>query len=185
MFVVYVDVAFTVKGIALFVAENGHSCFSKNAAIVSEIYEKSIMHKSRKKENVCWYSKLEVGSRTQVSRPRPGTQKKNPRPRAALPRTDPFDAKDKGKDTSASALQKKRSSQKFFRWSPKKKRLPKNFLGAPKNFNYSKNSAVLESRTGKFSRTWGFEAKAKDLTFEAKAKDFKMCSRIPRTPPLF
>ena len=43
------------------------------------------------------------------------------------------------------------------------------------NFNDSKNSAVLEPRTGQFSRTRGFEAKAKDLTFEAKAKDFKMC----------
>ena len=42
-----------------------------------------------------------------------------------------------------------------------------------------KDSAVLEPRTGQFSRTWGFEAKAKakDLTFEAKAKDFKMCPR--------
>ena len=56
------------------------------------------------------------------------------------------------------------------------------------NFNCSKNSAVLEPRTGQFSRTWGFEAKAKakDLTFEAKAKakDFKMCSRgRPRGRP--
>ena len=44
-----------------------------------------------------------------------------------------------------------------------------------RNFNCSKNSAVLEPRTGQFSRTWGFEAK--DLTFKAKAKDFKMCPR--------
>ena len=43
------------------------------------------------------------------------------------------------------------------------------------NFNCSKNSAVLEPRTGQFSRIWGFEAK--DLTFEAKAKDFKICPR--------
>ena len=79
----------------------------------------------------------EVESRTQGSRPRPRTQKKSEvkakdslsedrhsrgqeqecsRPR---PRT---------KDTSASALQKKkRSSQKFFRRSPKKKGLHKNF----------------------------------------------------------
>ena len=42
-----------------------------------------------------------------------------------------------------------------------------------RNFNCSKNSAVLEPRTGQFSTTWGFEAK--DLTFEAK--DFKMCPR--------
>ena len=37
-----------------------------------------------------------------------------------------------------------------------------------RNFNCSKTSAVLEPRTGQFSRTWGFEA---------KAKDFKMCPR--------
>ena len=46
-----------------------------------------------------------------------------------------------------------------------------------RNFNCSKNSAVLEPRTGQFSRIWRFEAKAKDLTFEANAKDFKMCPR--------
>ena len=63
---------------------------------------------------------------------------------------------------------KKRSSQKFFRRSPKKKkkvftkifqaistkkRFPKNFSSAPQNFNIPKNSAVLEPRTGQFSRT--------------------------------
>ena len=39
-----------------------------------------------------------------------------------------------------------------------------------RNFNCSKNSAALEPRTGQFSRTWDFEAKA-------KGKDFKMCPR--------
>ena len=34
------------------------------------------------------------------------------------------------------------------------------------NFKDSKNTALLESRTGQFSRTWSFEA-----------KDFKMCPR--------
>ena len=62
---------------------------------------------------------------------------------------------------------KKRSSQKFFRRSPKKKkvftkifqaistkkRFPNNFSSAPRNFNIPKNSAVLEPRTGQFSRT--------------------------------
>ena len=71
------------------------------------------------------------------------------------------------KDTSASALQKKkRSLQKFFRQSPKKKvltkifqaistkkRFPKNFSSTPRNFNNSKNTAVLEPRTGQFLRT--------------------------------
>ena len=41
----------------------------------------------------------------------------------ALPRTDPLEAK--AKDTSASALQKKRSSQKFFRFSTKFEELKK------------------------------------------------------------
>ena len=63
-----------------------------------------------------------------------------------------------------------------------KKGLQKHFSGNLQNFNDSKNSAVLEPRTGQFSRTWGFEAtdltfEAMNLTFEAKAKDFKMCPR--------
>ena len=67
----------------------------------------------------------------------------------------------------SSNLQKKRSSQKFFRRSPKKKkvftkifqaisvkkRFLKTFSSAPQNFNNSKNTAVLEPRTGQFSRT--------------------------------
>ena len=56
-----------------------------------------------------------------------------------------------------------------------KKNVQKIFSGDPQNFNNSKNSAVLEPRTRQFSRIWGFETKAKDLSFEAKAKDFKMC----------
>ena len=58
-----------------------------------------------------------------------------------------------------------------------KKGLQKFFSSSLQNFNVSKTSAVLEPRTGQFSRTWGFEAKAKDLSFEAKAKDFKRCPR--------
>ena len=72
---------------------------------------------------------------------------------------------------------KKKVFTKIFQAISTKKRFPKNFSSAPQNFNIPKNSAVLEPRTGQFSRTWGLEAKAKDLTFEAKAKDFKMCPR--------
>ena len=79
------------------------------------------------------------------------------------------------KDTSASALQKKTVFTKIFQAISTKKRFPKNFSSAPQNFTISKNSAVLEPRTGQFLRTRGLEAK--DLTFEAKAKDFKMCPR--------
>ena len=116
----------------------------------------------------------EVESRTQGSRPRPRTQKKSKakdslsedrhshgqgqkcsRPR---PRT---------KNTSASALQKKKKGlHKNFQAISTKKRFPKNFSSAPQNFNNSKNTAVLEPRTGQFSRTSGLEA-----------KDFKMCPR--------
>ena len=74
---------------------------------------------------------------------------------------------------------KKKVFTKIFQAISTKKRFLKNFSSAPQNFNNSKNSAVLEPRTGQFSRTWDLEAKAKakDLTFEAKAKDFKMCPR--------
>ena len=74
---------------------------------------------------------------------------------------------------------KKKVFTKIFQAISTKKRFPKNFSTAPQNFNFPKNSAVLEPRTGQFSRTWGLEAKAKakDLTFEAKAKDFKICPR--------
>ena len=115
--------------------------------------------------------------------------KKNPRPRprTAFPRTDTLEAKDRnargqgqGPRTQAQVLSKKKKRKKvftkIFQAISTKKRLPKNFLSAPQNFN-SKNSAVLEPRTGQFSRTWGLEAKAKDLSFEAKAKDFKICPR--------
>ena len=124
----------------------------------------------------------EVESRTQGSRPRPRTQKNSrPRPR----RQKKSEAKDnlsedrhsrgqgqkcsrpRTKDTSASALQKKKVLSKTFQAISKKKkglyknfsgdlhkkRFPKNFSSARQNFNIAKNSAVLESRTGQFSRT--------------------------------
>ena len=99
-----------------------------------------------------------------------------PRPRTAFPRTDTLEAKakDQGHKRKCSP-KKKKVFTKIFQAIPTKNRFPKNFSSAPQNFNNSKNSAVLEPRTGQFSRTWGLEAKAKDLTFEAK--DFKMCPR--------
>ena len=91
------------------------------------------------------------------------------------PRTGMLEAKDRnaqgqgqGPRTQAQVLskKKKRSSQKFFRRSPKKKvftkifqaiftkkRFLKNFSSDTQNFNNSKNTAVLEPRTGQFSRT--------------------------------
>ena len=59
--------------------------------------------------------------RTQGSRPRPRTQNKSEaKPRTALPRTDPLEAKDQGHKHKCSL--KKRSSKIFFRRSQKKKR---------------------------------------------------------------
>ena len=84
-------------------------------------------------------------------------------------------AKDQGHKRKCSPPPKKKVFTKIFQAISKKKRFLKNFSSAPQNFNNSKNTAVLEPRTGQFLRTWGLEAK--DLTFEAKAKDFKICPR--------
>ena len=105
----------------------------------------------------------EVESRTQGSRPRPRTQKKSEtKARTALPRTDPFEAKDRnargqgqGHKRKCSPKKKKiftrifqaiskknRSSQEFFRQSPERNVFQK-FSWAPQNFNNSKNSAAL------------------------------------------
>ena len=83
------------------------------------------------------------------------------------PRTEMLEAKAKDQGHKAQVLSKKK--KKFFRRSPKKKkkkvftkifqaistkkRFPKNFSSAPQNFNIPKNRAVLEPRTGQFSRT--------------------------------
>ena len=48
---------------------------------------------------------------------------------------------------------KKKVFTKIFQAISTKKRFPKNFSTAPQNFNFPKNSAVLEPRTGQFSRT--------------------------------
>ena len=131
----------------------------------------------------------EVESRTRGSRPRLRTQK-NPRPRTAFPRTDTLEAKDRnargqGQETRTQAQvlsKKKKVFTKIFQAISTNKRFPKHFSSAPQNFNNSKNTTVLEPRTGQFSRTGGLEAK--DLTFEAKAKNFKMCPRgRPRGRP--
>ena len=84
-----------------------------------------------------------------------------PRPRTAFPRTDTLEAKDRnargqgqGPRTQAQVLSKKKKVfTKIFQAISTKKRFLKNFSSAPQNFNNSKNSAVLEPRTGQFSRT--------------------------------
>ena len=93
------------------------------------------------------------------------------------PRTGMLEAKAKDQGHKRKCSPKKKVFTKIFQAISTKKRFPKRFSSASQNFNNSKNTAVLEPRTGQFSRTWSLEAKAKDLTFEAKAKDFKMCPR--------
>ena len=51
-------------------------------------------------------------------------------------------------DKNFSGYLQKKGLHKIFQATSTKKRFPKNFSGAPYNFNNSKNSAVLEPRTG-------------------------------------
>ena len=165
---------------------------------------------------LCDYSKqaeyfAEVESRTQGSRPRPRTQK-NPRPRpmTAFPRTDTLEAKDRNargqgqgprhkskcspekkkglhKNFSGDLKKKKKVFSKIFQAISTKNRFPKNFSSAPQNFNIPKNSAVLEPRTGQFSRTRG-QGQGLDLRGQGLQNlSSRTCSRLrksSRTPPL-
>ena len=81
------------------------------------------------------------------------------------PRTGMLEAKAKDQGHKAQVLSKKKKkkkvftkifqaiSKKIFQAISTKKRFPKNFSSVPQNFNIPKNSAVLEPRTGQFSRT--------------------------------
>ena len=53
---------------------------------------------------------------------------------------------------SKKKTEKKTVLTKIFQALSRKKRLPKNFSDAPQNFNNSKNSVVLEPKTGQFLR---------------------------------
>ena len=70
------------------------------------------------------------------------------------PRTGMLEAKAKDQGHKAQVLSiKKKVFTKIFQAISTKKRFPKNVSSAPQNFNIPKNSAVLEPRTGQFSRT--------------------------------
>ena len=58
-----------------------------------------------------------------------------------------------GPRTQAQVLSKKKVFTKVFQAISTKKRFQKNFSSASQNFNNSKNSAVLEPRTGQLTRT--------------------------------
>ena len=114
----------------------------------------------------------EVESRTQGSRPRPRprTQKKSEaKAKAKDSLSEDRHSRGQGqecsrprprtKDTKRKCSPKKKKKKKkkvftkIFQAISTKKRFPKNFSTAPQNFNIPKNSAVLEPRTGQFSRT--------------------------------
>ena len=114
------------------------------------------------KNNNNMYSKAEVESRTQGSRTqgsRPRAQKNpKPRPTTALSRTDPLEAKNRnaqgqGPRTQAQKLSKKKGPQNFFSDDLRKNTSFKKCFRRSTNFTTSKNTAVLEPRTGQFSRT--------------------------------
>ena len=70
------------------------------------------------------------------------------------PRTGMPEAKDQGHKCKCSTKKrKKKVFTKIFQAISTKNLFPKNFSSAPQNFNNSKNSAVLERRTGQLSRT--------------------------------
>ena len=71
------------------------------------------------------------------------------------PRTGMLEAKakDQGHKRKCSPEKNKKVFTKIFQAISTKKRFPNNFSSAPQNFNNSKNTAVLEPRTGQFSRT--------------------------------
>ena len=70
------------------------------------------------------------------------------------PRTGMLEAKakDQGHKRKCSPKKKKKVFTKIFQSISTKKRFLKNFSSAPQNFNNLKNTAVLEPRTGQFSR---------------------------------
>ena len=87
-------------------------------------------------------------------------------------------AKDQGHKRKCSS---KKSPHKNFSGDLHKKRFPKKFSGASRNFNNSKNSAVLESRAGQFSRTWG---QGLDLRGQGQGLQNVSSRTSSRTPPL-
>ena len=112
----------------------------------------------------------EVESRTQGPRPRPRprTQKKSEaKAKAKDSLSEDRHSRGQGqecsrprprtKDTKRKCSQKKKKKKKvftkIFQAISTKKRFPKNFSSAPQNFNIPINRAVLEPRTGQFSRT--------------------------------
>ena len=92
-----------------------------------------------------------------LSRPRTGMLEANSKDQGHKAQVLSKKKKKKGLHKNFSGdLQKKKKKKvftKIFQAISTKNRFPKNFSTAPQHFNFPKNSAVLEPRTGQFSRT--------------------------------
>ena len=64
-----------------------------------------------------------------------------------------LEAKAKDQGHKCKCFPKKKGLKNFFSVDPQKNGLGKHFSADIQNFNYSKNSAVLEPRTGQILRT--------------------------------
>ena len=92
--------------------------------------------------------------RQTLSRPRIGMLEAKAKDQGHKRKCSPKKKKGLHKNFSSDLKKKKKKVfTKIFQAISTKKRFPKNFSSAPQNFNNSKNSAVLEPRTGQFSRT--------------------------------
>ena len=113
--------------------------------------EVSIAQKTKLKKQLMYHVgqfNYQRWSRGHKARGQGQGHKKNPRPRTAFPRTDTLEAKDRnarsqgqGPRTQAQVLSKtkKRSSQKFFGRSPKKKAFTKIFQAISTKIRFPKN----------------------------------------------
>ena len=88
-----------------------------------------------------------------LSRPRTGMLEAKAKDQGHKRKCPPRKKKDLQKIFSGDFPKKKKVFTKNFQAISTKKRFPKNFSSAPQNFNNTKNTAVLEPRTGQFSRT--------------------------------
>ena len=95
-----------------------------------------------------------VESRTQGSRPRPRAQKKSEaKDSPSEDRPSRKSSRPRIKETRRKCSPKKKRRQNFFSGDLQKRGLKNFFSGHLQNFNNSEYSAVLEPRTGQFSRT--------------------------------
>ena len=78
------------------------------------------------------------------------------------------------KDTSASVL-KKKGLPKNCSGNHQKKTFSKKFSGAPQTFNNSENSAVLEPRTGQFSKDLRLRGQGLDLRGQGLQNQLHLC----------